>query len=68
MRWWFPWYIGSETPAVAEPVPETPRWVALTAAAKAWQDEEAVLLPRFNRLYQQEAGAPQFVRTDDAVH
>ena len=68
MRWWFPWYVGAEAAAVAEEVAETPRWTTVSPTAQAWTDTDPILLPRFNRLYQQEAGAPQFVRTDDAVN
>ena len=69
MRIRFPFFLGSATPAVAEVVVVAPPWSALAVAAQSWAlAEGAPIIPRFNRLYQQEAGAPQFVRTDDAVN
>ena len=52
-----------------EEAAEIPRWIELSGAAHAWQaGPRAGILPRFNRIYQQEAGTPQFERTTDAVN
>ena len=66
----YPFYVGAEEATVAAETPAAPgRWTEVSGTAKAWQaGPRAGILPRFNRIYQQEAGAPQFERTTDAVN
>ena len=66
---YYPFYLGAVSAAVVETPAAAPRWTEVSGTAKAWQaGPRAGILPRFNRIYQQEAGAPQFERTTDAVN
>ena len=68
---YYPFFLGAQPLSVEEqePVVVAPRWTEISGTAKAWQaGPRAGVLPRFNRIYQQEAGAPQFERTTDAVN
>ena len=62
-------YFGAEAAVVTETPAAPARWTEVSGTAKSWQaGPRAGILPRFNRIYQQEPGTPQFERTTDAVN
>jgi hypothetical protein len=53
----FPW--GATVPAIPEPEPEPPFWTNLGKSALAWSAIAGDVMPRFEHIFAQEAGAEQ---------